>query len=68
MILGVINGGLGLKLAANSKNGEIAYGVVAGVVALLYTLIVVFKRKKTETRWMWNKEGRESNDMTEARN
>lgn len=32
MILAVINGGLGLKLAANTTGGEIAYGVVAGVV------------------------------------
>ncbi|RAL60833.1 hypothetical protein DID88_010158 [Monilinia fructigena] len=28
IVLAVINGGLGLKLAANSRNGEIAYGVV----------------------------------------
>merc|ERR1711977_310171 len=27
--LGIINGGLGLKLSANTKSGEIAYGVVA---------------------------------------
>jgi len=60
MILAVVNGGLGLKLAANTKHGEIAYGVVAGVIALVYALVVVFKRKKTETRWMWNKEGREA--------
>lgn len=47
MILAVINGGLGLKLAANSKNGKIAYGVVAGVVGLAYILLVAFKRKNT---------------------
>lgn len=45
MILAVVNGGLGLKLAANTKNGEIAYGVVAGVIGLIYILFAVFKRK-----------------------
>ncbi|KAH6665828.1 hypothetical protein B0J14DRAFT_492052, partial [Halenospora varia] len=43
--LAVINGGLGLKLARNSKGGEIAYGVVAGVVFLIYLLAVMLKRK-----------------------
>jgi hypothetical protein len=45
MTLGIINGGLGLRLAANTKNGEIAYGVVAGVVAVVYAVLVVVKRK-----------------------
>jgi hypothetical protein len=31
VLLGMINGGLGLKVAGNSRGGEIAYGVVAGV-------------------------------------
>ena len=30
--LGIINGGLGLQWAANSRGGNIAYGIVAGVV------------------------------------
>lgn len=45
MILAVINGGLGLKLAANSKGGKIAYAVVAGVMGLGYILATVLKRK-----------------------
>jgi len=45
MILAVVNGGLGLKLANNSKNGEIAYGVVSGVVGVIYIFFAVFKRK-----------------------
>jgi hypothetical protein len=45
MICGVVNGGLGLKLAANTHGGEIAYGAVAGVVAVGYTAIVLLKRK-----------------------
>jgi len=45
MVLAIVNGGLGLKLAANTKHGEIAYGVVAGVVGLIYILFAIFRRK-----------------------
>lgn len=45
MLLAVINGGLGLKLAGNSRNGEIAYAVVAAVVGVVYVVMCVFKRK-----------------------
>jgi hypothetical protein len=45
MALGIVNGGLGLKLAANTNGGKIAYGVVAGGIAVLYALLVVFRRK-----------------------
>ncbi|EPS45434.1 hypothetical protein H072_602 [Dactylellina haptotyla CBS 200.50] len=36
MILGIINGGLGLDLANNTKNGKIAYAVVAGVMGVAW--------------------------------
>ncbi|TVY59672.1 hypothetical protein LSUE1_G008754, partial [Lachnellula suecica] len=45
IILAVINGGLGLQLAANTRNGEIVYGVLAGVMAVVYVVVVVVKRK-----------------------
>lgn len=45
MILAVINGGLGLKLADNTRSGKIVYAVVAAVVALLYAVFVVARRK-----------------------
>jgi len=45
LICGAVNGGLGLQLAANSRGGEIAWGVVAGVMALIYAAIVLVKRK-----------------------
>lgn len=61
MILAIINGGLGLQLAANTVGGEIAYGVIAGVVGLLYAGVVATKRKKTETRWMWKRDGMAGN-------
>ncbi|KAI9671252.1 MAG: hypothetical protein M1829_004659 [Trizodia sp. TS-e1964] len=44
--LGIINGGLGLRLANNSTNGKIIYGVVAGVVFLIYLGVVFFDMKK----------------------
>lgn len=45
MILAVINGGLGLRLADNTDGGKIAYGVVAGVMGVAYIAAVGFKRK-----------------------
>lgn len=58
ILLGVINGGLGLQLADNTKNGEIAYGVVAGVVGLTYILMCIFKRKGgASAQPPWKKEG-----------
>lgn len=38
--LGIINGGLGLQLSGNTTGGEIAYGVVAGVMWLLWVAVV----------------------------
>jgi len=43
MVCGVVNGGLGLQLAANSHNGMVAYSVVAGVMGALYIAIVIFR-------------------------
>lgn len=40
LILGAINGGLGLQLSGNTVKGEIAYGVVAAVVFLFYVVVV----------------------------
>ncbi|PBP17656.1 integral membrane protein [Diplocarpon rosae] len=51
MLLAVVNGGLGLQLAANSHNGEIAYGVVAGVVGVAYVVMVMIKRKDKQPLW-----------------
>jgi len=50
IICGVINGGLGLQLAANSSNGNIAYGVVAGAMFVLYVVVILIAglRKRKE--------------------
>ncbi|KAL1297090.1 hypothetical protein AAFC00_004673 [Neodothiora populina] len=48
--LAMINGGLGLQLSANSRTGEIAYGVIAGVVWVAYVASIIYgerKRKRT---------------------
>ena len=39
VLLGMINGGLGLELARNTKKGEIGYGVVAGVMGVGYLTV-----------------------------
>ncbi|OBT39967.1 hypothetical protein VE00_09992 [Pseudogymnoascus sp. WSF 3629] len=41
ILLGMLNGGFGLKLAANSPGGNIAYGVVAGVIGATYVAVIV---------------------------
>ena len=51
VVLGAINGGLGLQLADNSMKDEIAYGVVAGVVYVAWFAVVVvgaFRSKASE--------------------
>ncbi|SMQ52532.1 unnamed protein product [Zymoseptoria tritici ST99CH_3D7] len=51
IILGLINGGLGLQLAGQSRAVYIAYGVVAGVVGLVYLAAIIFgERKRSSTR------------------
>lgn len=54
ILLGMLNGGFGLKLAANSTGGNIAYGVVAGVIGATYVAVLVHfeitGRSKTSSR------------------
>jgi hypothetical protein len=44
MVAAIVNGGLGLNLAGHSRGSEIAYGVVAGVIALVYIVVVILRR------------------------
>ncbi|THW57201.1 hypothetical protein D6D20_08156 [Aureobasidium pullulans] len=44
--LGMINGGLGLQLANNTRKGEIAYGVVAGFVWVVYIISIFVGESK----------------------
>jgi hypothetical protein len=47
ILLGMVNGGLGLRLADNTHGGKIAYGVVAGVCGTMYLAWVVYRLKWT---------------------
>lgn len=40
LILSIVNGGIGIQYAANSPNGEIGYGVTAGVIFLIYAGVI----------------------------
>lgn len=46
IICGVVNGGLGLQLADNSKSGEKIYGIVAAVLFIAYIGALLFARFK----------------------
>ena len=41
--LGIINGGLGLRLSADTMNGEIIYGAFAGLVWFLWVGLTLWK-------------------------
>lgn len=41
ILLGIVNGGLGLKLAEEEKKYKIAYAIVAAVLGVVYAAIVV---------------------------
>lgn len=45
MLLAVINGGLGIKLAANTTSGRTAWIVVSAIMGTLYIGAILFKRK-----------------------
>lgn len=42
IILGMINGGLGLQLANNTTGGKIAYGVIAGISGSAFLGLIVW--------------------------
>lgn len=44
--LGIINGGLGLRLAGNSHSGEIAYAVIAAIMWLAYVVSIVIGEQR----------------------
>ncbi|KAL4956805.1 hypothetical protein BDW69DRAFT_192160 [Aspergillus filifer] len=46
LVLGIINGGTGLKLADNTTGGTIAYAVVAGLFGLAYIAIAALRQGK----------------------
>lgn len=49
-MLGLINGGTGLKLADNTKGGSIAYGVVAGIMVVVYFGIWFLSKRQAKSQ------------------
>ena len=50
LIIGAINGGLGLQLSADTVKGEIAYGVLAGFFFAIWAVgLVLDKRQKAKS-------------------
>lgn len=46
ILLGMVNGGLGLQLAGSRGSSVIAYGVIAGIVGLTYIAAIIFGETK----------------------
>jgi hypothetical protein len=44
--LGIINGGLGLRLSGNTTKGEVTYAIVASVMWVLWMVVIVFSFAK----------------------
>lgn len=55
ILLGIINGGLGLKLAANTTGGEAAYGAVGGFFGVAVLIMMVLFEMKKLPRWTQSK-------------
>lgn len=64
MLLGIVNGGLGLQLAANSRGGEIAYGVVGGILGACVLLVAAWTEYK---RWFRPRAPSQPPPVTETR-
>ena len=64
LTLAIIQGGLGLKFAANTTGGEIAYGVVAGLIWIVWLgVAVMHDMKKTKAPEVAGKRS-DSEEMT----
>ncbi|CZS90816.1 related to cellobiose dehydrogenase [Rhynchosporium agropyri] len=48
--LGMINGGIGLQLAGNTEKGEIAYGVVAGIIWCVWIGVTILAFLKSRNK------------------
>lgn len=57
--IGIINGGLGLKLSDNTTKGEIGYGVVAGIMWVIWMAVAV----RSDLRKSVARKGGDSGEM-----
>jgi hypothetical protein len=53
--LGIINGGLGLKLAANTTRGEAVYGAVGGFFGVAVIIVMILFETKRLPPWTRSK-------------
>lgn len=59
IIVGIINGGLGLRLADADNSSMIPYGVIAGLVGVVYIVAIVFgELKRTRKPRLANRESK----------
>lgn len=65
MILGIVNGGLGLQLASSGNAFKYAYIIVAAVVGAMYIGVVLLKARSNKSG-RGNKEGDISPQMSGA--
>ena len=69
IVLGMVNGGLGIKLAGNVMTGyKIAYGVVAGVMGVAYLAAVVYGEMKRKTGAPARSYGEQKDERQEGEN
>ena len=62
IVLGMINGGLGLALAGTGRSAVVAYSVIAGVVGLVYIAVVAFAGVRHKNRSTPPKYGKHQRD------
>lgn len=60
ILLGLINGGLGLQLADAGRPAKIAYGVFAGLMGVIYIGVIVFGEKRRASSSSQNSAGSSS--------
>ena len=67
--LGIVNGGFGLQLSANTTKGEVAYAIAASVMWVLWMVVIVFcfakSRRTVEKKDIYTVEMRNENSSTE---
>ena len=65
MLLGIINGGLGLKLARAPRSAITTYTIIAGLFGLLYALIAMIMECR---RWRKGRRGASKQGTSESGN
>ena len=70
ILLGIVNGALGLELADNSPTGTIVYSVVAAIAGSVYIATIIYgewKRSKTTPSVVHHDRSPQSEDVYAAK-